>query len=409
MLSKIIQIKHNNMRTQLFLLLFFCFLLNATAQTGFENGYFINNNGQKTDCLIRNKDWKNNPTEFQYKKSVRGNVLLASIETVIEFGINNKTKYVREQVTIDRSSNNLKTLSEVKKAAYKEEVLFLKVLVEGEANLYHYNEKDLNRFFYSKPDVPITQLVYKRYKVDEQNYGENNRYKQQLITHLQCYAPLREKEIVYFRKYLVSLFIKYNECKEIDYVEFDTKIKFPKFIFSLKAGLMLNSFSMASFNKNFVTHDNLIGFKAGFAVEYILPFNNNRWVLQLEPVLQIAQFDKTSPNTLLPEETITNTLDLKSIELSGGIKHLFFLNEQAKIFIDAFTVVDFSLVTALTHRNVIYSNTLPLTNFSFGLGYELNDHFNLELRYSTRKNLLNYNVRYEADFKGLAVILGYRF
>ena len=113
-------------------------------------------------------------------------------------------------------------------------------MIEGEANLYYYEEAKLKRFFYKKINAPITQLVYKKYQADENNYGENNRYKQQLINHLQCYAPLREKMMFYTNKYLIPLFIKYHECKGAQFVEYDTKNYSLKFNLSLKAGLMLN-------------------------------------------------------------------------------------------------------------------------------------------------------------------------
>ena len=41
--------------------------MNCFAQISFEKGYFINNANQKTNCLIKNQDWKDNPTEFEYK------------------------------------------------------------------------------------------------------------------------------------------------------------------------------------------------------------------------------------------------------------------------------------------------------------------------------------------------------
>ena len=55
------------MKKQLLILLIFISTFNSYAQTSFEKGYFINNEGQKTDCLIKNIDWKDNPTEIKFK------------------------------------------------------------------------------------------------------------------------------------------------------------------------------------------------------------------------------------------------------------------------------------------------------------------------------------------------------
>jgi len=39
------------------------------SQISYVRGYFIHNSGEKTVCLIRNVDWKNNPQEFDFKRT----------------------------------------------------------------------------------------------------------------------------------------------------------------------------------------------------------------------------------------------------------------------------------------------------------------------------------------------------
>ena len=39
------------------------------SQITYQPGYFINNSGSKTECLIKNVAWKDNPVEFDYKLS----------------------------------------------------------------------------------------------------------------------------------------------------------------------------------------------------------------------------------------------------------------------------------------------------------------------------------------------------
>ena len=41
--------------------------LKGFSQIKFENGYFINNSDEKIECLIKNKDWDDNPVKFNYK------------------------------------------------------------------------------------------------------------------------------------------------------------------------------------------------------------------------------------------------------------------------------------------------------------------------------------------------------
>jgi len=53
-------------------LIFTCIILKSQAQIKFESGYFIDKDGKRTDCLIQNRGWKNNPTEFHYKELKKG-------------------------------------------------------------------------------------------------------------------------------------------------------------------------------------------------------------------------------------------------------------------------------------------------------------------------------------------------
>ena len=87
------------------------FGLSSYAQIIFEAGYFIKNNGEKVDCLIKNVDWKNNPTKFQYKRSKDSDSQTATVQDVREFGIGDNTKYQRYTVAIDRSTHTLKKLT----------------------------------------------------------------------------------------------------------------------------------------------------------------------------------------------------------------------------------------------------------------------------------------------------------
>jgi hypothetical protein len=144
------------MKKQLVLLLTIAvFSINAYSQNTFEKGYFINNNNQKTECLIKNNDWKSNPSSFEYKESENSEIIVVDITSAKEFGIYTLSKYVRSTVKLDKSSVNINELSTEKEPAFIEEILFLKVLVEGKSNLYHYLDGNIQRFFYNKDNATI--------------------------------------------------------------------------------------------------------------------------------------------------------------------------------------------------------------------------------------------------------------
>ncbi len=50
----------------LVMLLSFSFL---NAQNNFEEGYYIDNSGNKINCLIKNLDWKNSPESIVVKNN----------------------------------------------------------------------------------------------------------------------------------------------------------------------------------------------------------------------------------------------------------------------------------------------------------------------------------------------------
>lgn len=39
--------------------------INCYSQISYEKGYYIDNSGQKTECLIKNNDWLRDPTDFK--------------------------------------------------------------------------------------------------------------------------------------------------------------------------------------------------------------------------------------------------------------------------------------------------------------------------------------------------------
>lgn len=201
--------------------------LNSFSQISFEKGYYINNSNQKIDCFVNNIDWKNNPTKIEYKlleNSVQQKLKIADVK---EFAINGNSKFVRYTVNIDRSTKNLNYLSEVKNPVFKEEQLFLKVIVEGKANLYFYEDGNLRRYFYSKDKGDVQQLVYKSYKTSENKVAENNRFRQQIFSDLKCQSISMKlvENLDYKLKDLISFFVKYNECSGSKIINFKKREK----------------------------------------------------------------------------------------------------------------------------------------------------------------------------------------
>ena len=102
----------------------------AYGQITFENGYFIKSNGEKTDILIKNYDWKNNPSVIEYKVTENEIPIKMKTSDLQEFSVGGQ-KYITAKVLIDRSSSRIEELSSSKDFESSEETLLLKQLVDG--------------------------------------------------------------------------------------------------------------------------------------------------------------------------------------------------------------------------------------------------------------------------------------
>lgn len=166
---------------------------NSYSQITFEKGYFINNEGVKTECLIKNIDWDNNPKKIQYKTTEDSESKIADLKEINEFQVSN-LKYKKYVVDIDTSSNRTGELSESRNPHFKKDTLLIKVLIEGKANLYQYKDNSKIRYFYEIDSSGVQQLVYKRYNLKFDKIAENKSYKQQLLNNLKC-ESLTNKDV----------------------------------------------------------------------------------------------------------------------------------------------------------------------------------------------------------------------
>lgn len=406
------------MKKKLFFLLTIILSLNSYSQVSFEKGYHIDNNDQKISCLIKNLDWKNNPTKFEFKLSENSETQKADIKSIKEFAITNATKFIRSTVKIDRSSGNINNLNADKNPVFSEEQLFLKVLVEGKANLYEYTDSDLKRYFYNKTDAPIEQLIYKSYMISDLDVGKNTKFRQQLWMDLNCpNFKLSDVEKVEYKKNdLVQYFTKYSSCLTNESVEYTPKQK--KDLFNLTIRSRLYNSSLAIKNSMYNLRNTDFGKKTriGFGVEaeYILPFNKNKWSIAIEPSYQSFKSEKTT-NVKDVSGGIQNvSIDYSSIEVPLTIRHYFFLNKNAKLFVNASYVIDFALKSSVefTRNDDSNFNTLEIksrNNPAIGIGFKQNDRYSIELRYQTSSEILANYVFWSSNYKTVAIIFGYSF
>lgn len=401
----------------------FCFLmlfsLAAFSQIKFENAYYVNNDGEKISGLIKNYDWKNNPTSFEFKTSEDSEVEIINIDFAKEFNINNNLRYLRAEVDIEKSSLKTAHIGTKKEPDFVKQTLFLKQLASGSNNLYKYEENGIEKFFYSTENSKIKQLIYIKYMPSEEevrNNPEINRtsilsneqYKRQLWYDVKCETTSQKElnSLDYNEPSLIKYFNQVNNCdgNVSDEIKSENKGK-ANFNFKVSAAYNISNMEV----HDYFAEDPIVfkgsNFGIGFESEIILPYNNNKWSVIIEPSYNV--FKETSNSSKSIFTTSQSKLDLKYLQIPFGIRHYFFIDSKSRIFLNALGNV--RVIGKKSHVN--YSNheynIFGQTSFAFagGIGYNY-DKFSLEARYITPTNLSNSNDA-SIDFNNISFILRY--
>lgn len=425
--------------------------ITSYAQVTFEPGYFIDNDGNRVECLIRNTDKLSTPTRFEYKFNNSPEVKTALLNEVQEFEILNTVhKYKRFTVEIEHSSNSVKKLSYSREPELNREQLFLRVLLEGKASLYSYNRQgNEQRFFYKMENSDVTQLISKKYLITETVIGENNSFRQQLLSSLNCPSFTFEQmdNIDYESKELIQVFVDYNECVGSTYISYVNRKLKGKSNFSLKVGLNSASLridqylviqqafygpSRVSVTKHATTYLNQeVSPRVGFEVERIFPFNRYKWALFIEPTFQSYKTkDKFVlykrvyvPETIthegyytLGDETGSLTVDYSHIAVPIGIRHYFYVSDNSKIFVSGAVSSNFIIKPSKSLQTEGYYTQAKFEqysfnlkpSFNFALGYKFKDRYSIETEYSAGKRMLENNMWETSFSKSFSLVMGYK-
>jgi hypothetical protein len=379
------------------------------GQVVFEKGYYIDENNRRTECFIKNHDWRNNPTNFEYKTEKNDTVKNNSILLVKEFGMYGDSRYVRATVNIDRSYTEIYRMSTQKSPLWSKEQLFLKVLLAGKASLYYYFDNETAKFFYSKTDTPIQQLIYKEYKTDDGIINTNDSFRQQLWNDIKCEnTTIKSLEnLNFYQKDLENQFKVYNKCNgDTSFINYSHIQKRDFINFRITPGINYSSlvFNNSYLNEN-IKFDNNLSFRIGIEAEYILPFNKNKWGIIIEPTYQNYTTKK-----MIPTYNYTANVNYGFVEFPIGLRYYYFLNNYLKVYLNGFYIPGstINLISSANFNDLSKKEIAPDQCFAIGGAVEYKN-LNLEVRYYSNKNLLSSYVSYSTDYSRVAVILGYKF
>jgi hypothetical protein len=403
------------MKKHLSLALLFCSLTTLIAQTSFEKGSYIDNAGNRSEGFIKNLDWKDNPTSFEFSKTADGeNSVSKTIQQVKSFEVTSVSLYERHRVNIDRASQVINDLGYNRNPEMKEETLFLKVMLDGKNKLYRYRDNKTLKLYYKKGAGDINALVYKRYLTPDQGLTSNNYYQQQLLNEFKCDSGKlpRPSSIQYTSGDILNFFQKYNTCSGVQNIEVDQREKRSTVQITAVAGMNANSYNVdaGSANIDFGSSTTPV---FGIEIEYIMPFNNNKWSIFADTRFASFESEKIieSPiilGTQLPFQKVT--LDYSSIDFSLGFRHYFFLSDTSKIFANLSYAIEVSAKSDIDFERVgdINANN-PVGTYGLGIGYTYKD-LRIEARYNGTKNHFGKDFgRGFSEYNSFMLTLGYSF
>lgn len=372
------------------------------SQINFEKGYIIGNEGSKKEILIKNIAWKNNPTEIEVKNSLESKSEKFEITAIKEFSINNSYKFMRFTTNIDFSSKSASDLSENPNPEWKSQTVLLKILVEGELNLYQYENGNLVRYFISSGNhESAEQLVYRQYNDVSTQIKTDYSFRNQLYTVMKSanFTATDFRKINYKKEDLTAIFLKYNQSKAATFTDHTKKQN--KSSLNLKAvvGANMTSVDFQSVsNSATFEFDTKATLKVGLELETILPFNNNKWSLFLQPNYQTF---KSEGKRL----TVKTEIDYKFIEIPIGVRHSFFLSDKSKLSLDAGYSVSFAINSYLKYGT---SETAlkKSSNYFAGIGFDYGS-YGIEVRYGFDRGLTK-NAAFFGDHKTIGIALKYK-
>lgn len=381
--------------------------ISTYAQITYQPGYFITKQGEKTNCLIRNVDWVNNPTSIEYKVNENTEPIIANTLDILEFSINNEVKYIAANVAIDYDSHESNDLIKNRNVNLEQKDLFLKEIVSGKATLYKYTKNTVTRYYYKLDQGNITYLIYKPYLTESGKIGYNLAYQQELSAQLNC-ENISKSDILnlkYKEENLTKLVKKYNKCANPETIEPETEKAKGKLSISIKPRVNFSVLKEANQSAIRLKEDvNATNLGIGAEFEYVLPFRSNKWSVVVEP--NYSGF-KSDINNLAAE------IKYNVIEAPIGLRYGMFINENSKIFLNVFYVLNLNLGSEIkfndTNRN---PNILEITNnnsYAFGAGYKYKNKYSVEFRVNTKQKLdiEYYNTNSSVNLSNISLILGY--
>jgi hypothetical protein len=135
----------------------------GAAQTNFQPGFVVKNNGDTLKGFINYKERSTTPKSLNFKQTINGKSQLYATRDILSYTINDKASYERFIVNISMSEVNIGRLSIGLDTSSRRDTVLLQVLQKGKnVNLYAYSDDIKVRFYIKEtPDQEPVELIQK--------------------------------------------------------------------------------------------------------------------------------------------------------------------------------------------------------------------------------------------------------
>ncbi len=240
------------------------------AQKNFEEGYIINLEQDTVKGLILNKDKKINPKSISFNGNNQKTTFFA--KDIAGFGVKNEV-FETHFIEYDTSKYKTDELTVYKDPKWKEETVFLQLIVKGGLDLYRLVDNKGKKHFFikSENDVVPQELLLIKYKKDT-DVATVSKYRNTLRRYMDGSPELYEtiQTLDFNVKALKRLFVNYNKSKNQFIYQYEPEKIELKFLVSI--GLTVSTLKDTD-NQTFPTSYNPCG---GIALDVIFPKNKRK-------------------------------------------------------------------------------------------------------------------------------------